>query len=375
MRAHLQSAIVHPIRRSNAAVLLYWLGGLACLSAGSSVLCPARSVAAEQEEVSSDSAVSVTDPALIPELLPPGRVASAPAASADPAVPTAQEGQEVPDEEEGPPPSEGNTIFREIGLPQHPPQLASTEEDNEQGKEGPSGPWGVSYFGIFYGPSVLEPSLYQPSETRTQDLTRPILLKNLLTLSYALSEEVAISGTGFWSNEPVQARGFTVRDPYLRLSHNALVQSDVWSLYGDVRVHFPVTHESRQADLLTAVQTFESLSAQATEELRLALWASQRANYFGKQGFGNDLELYFAPNLEYAVSDTLAFTLVYEVGTSHFFGEPAFSFSGDGSDVQPGISWSPSPSLNLSPYLNIPTTRSLNLRSTSFGMTLLLRIL
>jgi hypothetical protein len=248
--------------------------------------------------------------------------------------------------------------------------LASSQSEDEFTLKG----WdrfGVNYFLIFYGPSIGEPSSLQPKPDGTPDPDRPLLIKNFGTLSYAVSRDVGISGTIYWMHQPVLGQVITMRDPYVRVSHDRLIKTDNLTLYGDARVHFGLSDFARSNDLLTGFQTFQVLTYDIPgSRLQLGTYGSARLNVYGSQGFGPDVELYVGPNLSYRLGPTVELTLLYEAGMSHFFGDPAGRFYNDGTDLEPGVRWQITPTLMVNPYLNLYTGDRVNLASTSFGMML-----
>ncbi len=231
--------------------------------------------------------------------------------------------------------------------------------------------WSADYFAIFYGPSLGSPSSLQPTSSGELDPSRPLVVKNYLTLGYSPTPEMAISAVTYWQWRPVNGHDIMMKDPYLAISHNKLLNSGPLNLYADLRIHFPVSSPSREANLLTSLQSFQMLTYPVgSSHLTLGAFSSIRYNLYGPLGFGNDLELYFGRNLNYQISSTLAFTLLYEMGASHIFGAPPSQLYSDGTDLEPGISWVIAPGLVINPYLNLFTGDRVNFHSTAFGMTL-----
>lgn len=245
----------------------------------------------------------------------------------------------------------------------------------EEGEEAPRR-WSMDYFGIFYGPSLQKPNSYQPTPSGERDLSRPLELRNYLGASYRLSEAISVTPTLFWSWYPVHGHRLEMHDPFIRISHDRLIDTVSMNWYSDVRIHFPVTGPSRSRDLLAGVQMFHAWSwIVGDSPFTVSLYGSGRYNYFGKQGFGNDLELYIAPHVAYQALPNLAFTLLYEFGARHEFGQKAFQLEADGSDLEPGIRWHVTQSLMLNPYLNLYPAEGMSLRSTSVGFTVAWTIL
>jgi hypothetical protein len=246
---------------------------------------------------------------------------------------------------------------------------SGTPESVEGEPRSQGGLWG-SYYAIFYGPALKGTSKFQPQPNGEPNPLAPLLAKNYASLGYALDDRHFISGTAYWILTPLyeQSRS-AMRDPYLRVGNAKLVNSGPFNWYADLRVHFPVTTESRDSDMLSGLQTFHIWTYDFNRFLTAGLYGSARMNIFGGQGSGHDLELYAGPNLNFAVSRKLSLTLLYEANLVHNFGAPALTFANDGNDLEPGVSWDALPNLNLNPYLNLYPD-NLSLRSTSFGMLL-----
>src|SRR5690606_21157560 len=141
------------------------------------------------------------------------------------------------------------------------------------------------------------------------DATRPVVLKNFLNLGFSLDENIQVTATVPWTNSLIDEQEFVLRDPQLRISHASIVSSGGFNLYGDFRAFFPVTTQSRNDDLRFGLQTFIFPSWESGRWM-FAIWGSARTNFFGPQGYGNDLELYLGPNANLQVSSKLAVTLL-----------------------------------------------------------------
>ena len=228
----------------------------------------------------------------------------------------------------------------------------------------------LQYFGILFGPSVQSPSSFQPDPERTlKDLSRPLLLRNLVGLSYDLSDEVSVTPTVGWLWQPVLKHETTAEDPFLKVAHRSLMTYKNLNLYADARVHFPVSPYSRENQQLLGLQTVQVLTYEIeNSRWMLGLYGAGRYNVIRSEGGrGNDVELYLAPNVSYQWMPRLALTLLYEVRYNHIFGQKAFFLQNDEMDLEPGVSWDVTPGLMINPYLHIPT-KGLGLAATSVGM-------
>ena len=242
---------------------------------------------------------------------------------------------------------------------------------DEAEKTGVLDQFSVNYYGVFYGPSIQDPSSYQPNSSGVIDRTLPLLVRNYMSLTYSLSKAIAVSATAPWVWKPVQNQELKAKDPYFRLADSELFSTDRFNLYGDARFHAPVTIESRDSDLLAGLQTFFIASYQVPgSRFTWASYFSARYNLYGSQGTGNDTVLYAGPNLAYQLTPTVALTTLYEMGASHIYKDRTFALNNDGTDLEPGIKWDIAKSVSLNPYFNFFTGNKVSLTSTSIGMTM-----
>lgn len=228
----------------------------------------------------------------------------------------------------------------------------------------------LNYTNILYGPSLQSPSSFLPSSDGKPDTNRPIFMKNFLSASYRLNQNWALTASAYWLYRPVLGQSLTMQDPFVRISDAAIVHT-AWglNLYGDLRVHMGVTSASRDANYITGFQNFNYLTFQPDNgRLILALRASARYNVFGKNGYGPDAEFYLAPEANFRMSSKVALTLLYEMGADHQVGDKFNYLTNDGTDLEPGFEWDPTPDIVVNPYLTLLTGGKVNLASTSVGM-------
>src|SRR5690349_16189543 len=53
----------------------------------------------------------------------------------------------------------------------------------------------LNYFMILYGPSVTNPSAYQPNAQGKPNTDRPVIMKNFLSAGYSVNDKVTVAGT------------------------------------------------------------------------------------------------------------------------------------------------------------------------------------
>jgi hypothetical protein len=262
-----------------------------------------------------------------------------------------------------------------VGDPAHAQDTPQTSAAPLATPEDANSPLSISYLAIFYGPSVTSPNSFQPGLDGTPDRTSPLLVKNFAGIGYDLDENFQVSASAYWAWWPVLGQQLQMRDPFLRVADSHLVRSGGFNLYTDLRFHFGVSSISRYFDQLWGVQTFQAATYEIPEtRLTVGLYNSVRANFFGGQGLGSDLELYFTPNATYQLAPTVALTTLLEFNGSHTFGDRPFLFVNDGTDLEPGVSWDITQKLNFNPYLHLPLS-NVALNTTSVGFMLYWRML
>jgi hypothetical protein len=270
--------------------------------------------------------------------------------------------------------AEDGLIIEPVAANEVPPQV--TTDDNAVGEKEKAGTFDVEYFAIFYGPGLQNPSAYTPTPYGQKDLVHPVALRNFIGAGYNVTDEIAVTPTASWIWNPIGTQSFVLQDPFVRISHSSVFSTADMNLYSDIRFHIPVTRLSMDEKLRLGVQTFHALAYDVPgTRLSLGLYGSARVNFFGNQAFGNDLELYMAPNLNYQVSDAASLILTYEMNATHVLGTKAWALNNTGTDLQPGVAWLVTPRLLLSPYLNLNTGGKVNLESTSLGFSMAYRMI
>ena len=79
--------------------------------------------------------------------------------------------------------------------------MARVESSSEAGLNedlGLGGNFNLSYFGVFFGPTLKSPSSYQVDSNGDPDPNRPLIMKNFVDLSYHVTSDVSVTGTFYW---------------------------------------------------------------------------------------------------------------------------------------------------------------------------------
>jgi hypothetical protein len=187
---------------------------------------------------------------------------------------------------------------------------------------------------------------------------------------YNITDHVRITPTAYWQWLPSAGGNYSVQDPFVKLSDDAIISEGNFNLYGDIRYHAPISNFSKAANITGSYQSVQ-VATYIPEGTRwmLNLFSSERAYTYGPQGYGNDFEVYIAPNIGYQITPKVQLTMLYETNLVHVYGNNPGTLEGDGTDLQPGVSIDLTNNINFHPYLSIyPSAPSI--ASTSVGALL-----
>jgi hypothetical protein len=239
-----------------------------------------------------------------------------------------------------------------LALAASQPVLAQEENEPE------NTPVWFNHYSLIQGPSLTRPSAYQPDFSGAPDTSRPVAVRNFTTLGMDLNDSQGLAGTVSWAALAGEQGGLLLRDPSLRAYESRLIDSGIFRWHGDVRLHFGIGPESRQADRLFSIQTFHALTLyDPGSRFWGGLWLSARWSQFGAQGVGPIWEFYIAPNLHYQAGRKVSFSLSVEENSGLWAYEstPTY-YSSDPWYVETAIEWQVTPNLEISPALNYPLT-------------------
>jgi hypothetical protein len=245
------------------------------------------------------------------------------------------------------------------------PILAEASSLSTEGNQ--AGTFLANYFGIFYGPSVSDPTSFQPGSNGNPDTSRPLLYKNFLGLGYRITNDISVTPTAYWQWIPVSGGQYAIQDPYIKVADNSVMSYGGFNLYSDVRYHVPVSTYSRAANSFGALQTVQVATyVPDGSRFTYGFFGSALVNFYGTGGYGNDSEWYAGPNVSYQFTPKLAGMLLFEYNLNHTYGDPNDTLREDGYDLQPGLNWDVTSTILFNPYVNIyPADASL--KSTSLG--------
>jgi hypothetical protein len=248
----------------------------------------------------------------------------------------------------------------------------TVDGQNESTWQAPSPSWWFNQYSLLQGPSLTNPNPYQPDVRGDPDLSRPVALKNFSTVGWETPDRRGFAGTFSWAALAGEQAGLALRDPSIRAYDSALIESDVIDWYGDVRLHLGLGPESRLLGRDFSLQTFHSVSVRDRSfPFWAGVWASIKLNRYNSEGNVPLWEFYIAPNLHWASSSSLTFSLSVEenAGIWKDLSSPDY-FSSDPWYAEASLEWQVSPSVEVSPSLSVPLEGSISLNSLSGSLGL-----
>lgn len=228
----------------------------------------------------------------------------------------------------------------------------------------------LSYFGVYAGPALSRPGDGGTINTTTLDYddTSPQNLYSQFKLDYNLTPNVFIGPVVNFYLIPVPNQDhFQMSDSGLRIGHKQILHTDNLNLMADFRVMAPLRPSYRARDERLDLQSLEVF----TYTLPKTKWTLGVVGFHYFQVYGGgaptrdpldpkdprDLNMYFAPNVSYQFTKTVAATLYYELYPYHVLNGSWLSYSADPADIAPGINWDITPTLSINPQVLIYPSR------------------
>jgi len=231
-------------------------------------------------------------------------------------------------------------------------------------------PISINYFGLLFGPSLGKMGMLQSTVDGQVDPDAPVELRNFLGLGWNITNALSLTGTLYWAAMAQSTQPLEFRDPFIKLAHNSVFNWGGFNLYADLRVHFPISWGSRNADMLASVQTFQMLTwAAGNTGITLGLWGSLRGNYFGSQGVGSAVEAYVSPNVTWQMSEKLGLQILYQINASQEVGSRE-GMTTDDVNIEPGLVWDITQNLMLNPFVRFHPYNGISPNNTSMGLLL-----
>jgi hypothetical protein len=232
----------------------------------------------------------------------------------------------------------------------------------------------MSYLGYLYGPTIGEGGSRTTDGDRgvTQNGGDFVNLDSQFKTGYKLNKDVTVAGTFRWIHR-VQGQSTIVKDAWLSAAHAHAVQRGNFNSAMDVRLYLPTSFGSQDRDLIAGLR-FSQNNTLAIGDLTAGIYTFERVDFTGGRGNGTRLfYLYAAPNAAYQISKTVAGTLWVDLAQYETMRGDALAFNYDAgaaaADVELGVSWDITPSINVNPYVQVVPT---NMRADSTTLNMIL---
>jgi hypothetical protein len=189
---------------------------------------------------------------------------------------------------------------------------------------------------------------------------------------------------------PSHTIDYASEDSFIRLKVPKLIDLGNFKMVADLRLYVPTSTWQQQGGEIVAPQlrfvpTYVIPNSRLTVGSILYYQQTFRnsrvdsMDTYAKNYWSN--EIYAGPNISYQVAPTVALTALYEFDTVRVTGDNSLAFmtdtrSGNGyTDFEPGVSWDITPSINLTPFLNMYPGSDFGFDTTSICLWLSIKIL
>lgn|GEM_PF-3270690 len=247
-----------------------------------------------------------------------------------------------------------------------------------------SQPFSASYAGVFSGPSLGNPSGYQPDDQGNVriDPSNRIVLRNSFNLGYKITPNVVVGSILNFNYYPLPmfSKGsFELADPALKVSNGNFIKTGHFTMAVDLRASIPVTQRTRDRNLLTSVRFWQT----STYQIPNSHWSLGAYSFVKGYAYGQNakkdvaiLDAYLAPFLNYEFNQTASLSLTYEMDATHYAGQSLTQWAAkDPTDLTLGLALNLTPSITFNPWIEIFPGGKVNLNATQFGALVSARIL
>ena len=229
----------------------------------------------------------------------------------------------------------------------------------------------LSYFGIFNGPSLTS-----IDEHKVGSDGKPDGFQNFdsqITLGYRPSKNIVTGAAINFLAFPVHGEGFTLKDPFLKVSNSKFVDLGAFNVVVDLRAYLPVSTSSQKKNMLTGLRSTQITTYDVPgTRLTVAAYTFARYNFYSGTSAGDATDFSFdiSPFFNYKLSQKVSATLWTDiVQLNHARGASWGSMQNDPMDVQPGVNFDITEKISLNPFINF-LPQNLSLDSSSIGLVI-----
>jgi hypothetical protein len=245
---------------------------------------------------------------------------------------------------------------------------------------------------IYYGSSITSPAAgNSPSDTNSDggfgDRT---FVRNVPSVGYYINPNLMVGAVTKIDVYPSHTVGYAFEDSYVHLQVPKLIDQGNFKVMSDLRLYAPTSALSQSNGMVAGSQirfvpTYNiphsrfTVGAYLYDQYTFHNSQVDTVDAFAKNAWNN--EIYAGPNVAYQLTPTVALTCLYEMDAVNVYGSGAFSYTSDThsfngyTDLEPGASWDITPSVNLSPFLNMYPGSNFSLDTTSINLWLSVKLL
>lgn len=238
----------------------------------------------------------------------------------------------------------------------------------------------LNYAGVFRGGPLMDlRNSCQPKIDGTLDRSNPLSIESQVTSGYRLNQEWMFGSIAhllyFPAGNPVgTGQNVSFLDPALTLSKANLINKNGFKLNGSLLTQFPFSQSDylKPNHIATALSSVVTLNySPPSSKLSFGIYGYLRG-YVHTQSSPRNCrvyKIYFAPNVNYQLTDKVALTLWVDLIQAHTItGAGLISgLQNEVVDIEPGININITKDISFNPILNIypshPTSSSTSLQA------------
>lgn len=212
----------------------------------------------------------------------------------------------------------------------------------------------LSYYGVYYGPSLGQRNDYTPSyDGSSGDVQN---LDGIITAGYRVSKKFLAGVAVPLVYVPYRDKGVTMNNLFLKLANSEFWKNGRSKMGLSSRFYLPTNGDSRKSGFVTGARIEQNFTYDLKKApVTLGLYTYEKALFYNATATsGTPLTLYAAPYLNYQFSKRVAATLWVDlVQLTQAKGKSFSEMQNAPVDIEPGINWDVTDNLSLNPYLNL----------------------
>lgn len=199
-----------------------------------------------------------------------------------------------------------------------------------------------------------------------KDLKSGINFDSEVNAGYKFSNEIGAGVVVPFLLFPVQGRGFVLGDIGVKAYDKKAIATKDVTVSANLILQAPTSTFSQDNEMFLGVKTTPSVVYRVPgSHFRLGSLSEAKA-YLGATK-DKTFKLYAKPFAEYALSDSFAFNVGYEMEWHHKPERPFLQFATYKTALMPGFTWNITPKIYINPYVQIFTTADVGSDTMALG--------